>query len=147
MKLLLDAGIPVRASAHRFFPRISPCPKAASSSISTASSPIPESLHLAAYNQVLADHAHQIAGLLEISREQYFSRYIVFGDREAFFHMLHDHARPANPELLAQLTLAKHALFHQRLSDFAEPLPGVRNSSPGLQHAMSPRHLLGREPR
>lgn len=100
-----------------------------------------ESLHLAAYNQVLADFSAQIGGPIEISRAAYFSRYIVYGDREAFFHVLIDHARSASPELLAGLTAAKHALFHQRLSDFAEPLPGVRELLAWLESRNIPRAI------
>ena len=52
-----------------------------------------ESLHWAVYNRVLAEFAGEIGERIEISREAYFSRYIVFGDREGFFHMLRDHGR------------------------------------------------------
>ena len=52
-----------------------------------------ESLHLAVYNLALQSHAGQIRGALVIPREAYFTRYIVYGDREGFFHMLRDHGR------------------------------------------------------
>ncbi len=100
-----------------------------------------ESLHHAAYNHVLGDHADAIGGPIVIERERYFSHYIVFGDREGFYHMLRDHGRKAGPEILERLIAAKHALFQSRLNDFAQPMPGVRELLAWLEERNIPRAI------
>jgi beta-phosphoglucomutase len=100
-----------------------------------------ESLHHAVYNATLAAHAPEIGGPLEIPRAAYYSRYIVYGDLEGFFHMLRDAGRPTDPGLIERLAAAKHALFTQRLSTFAEPLPGVRETLAWLEERNVPRAI------
>ena len=100
-----------------------------------------ESLHLAAYNRALAQHAAVIGGPLEIATEAYFSRYIVFGDQEGLYHMLRDNGRPTDRELIGKIADAKHLLFEQGLGDFAEPLPGVRDTLGWLEERNIPRAI------
>jgi HAD superfamily hydrolase (TIGR01509 family) len=100
-----------------------------------------ESLHHAAYNHAFAHHAADIGGALEIPRETYFRKYIVYGDTEGFFHMLRDHGRPADAALIQTLSATKHHLFQEKLSDFAEPLPGVRDTLAFLEEHNVPRAI------
>jgi HAD superfamily hydrolase (TIGR01509 family) len=100
-----------------------------------------ESLHHAAYNHTFASHATAIGGELQISAEAYFTRYIVYGDREGFFHMLRDHGRPSDADLISRLAAAKHDLFQQKLAEFAEPLPGVRQTLLFLEKQNVPRAI------
>lgn len=100
-----------------------------------------ESLHLAAYNQTLARHESAIGGPLAIPPETYFRKYIVYGDKEGFFHILRDHARPHDPDLIATLCAAKHDLFQSSLHAFADPLPGVRDTLAFLEAHNVPRAI------
>jgi beta-phosphoglucomutase len=100
-----------------------------------------ESLHHVAYNHAFAHHAPDIGGPLEIPREAYFRKYIVYGDTEGFFHMLRDHGRPSDPALIQTLAAAKHHLFQEKLSEFAEPLPGVRDTLSFLEAHNVPRAI------
>jgi beta-phosphoglucomutase len=100
-----------------------------------------ERLHLAAYNQNLAAHAALIGGPLEITAEQYFSRYIVYGDLEATFHMLRDAGRPHDAALVQRIADAKHQLFEHNLKSFADPLPGVRETLAFLEARRVPRAI------
>ena len=100
-----------------------------------------ETLHLAAYNHTLALHAARIGGALAISPEAYFGRYIVYGDREGIYHMLRDHQRPSDDALVALLAQAKHEAFENKLHEFAEPLPGVRDVLAFLEENRVPRAI------
>ena len=100
-----------------------------------------EALHWGVYNRVLSEFSAEIGERIEISRETYFSRYIVFGDREGFFHMLRDHGRDASEEIVAKLAAAKHVVFQEKLSDLAEPLPGVRELLVWLEAHNVPRAI------
>ena len=100
-----------------------------------------ERLHLAAYNHTLALHGAEIGGAIEISPATYFTRYIVYGDHEGLFHMLRDHGRPTDWELIEKLAEAKHSLFEKKLGEFAEPLPGVRETLAWLEERNVPRAI------
>lgn len=100
-----------------------------------------EALHHTVYNLTLAAHAEAIGGPLEIPRAAYFGRYIVYGDREGFFHMLRDAGRPHDPALIDRLSAAKHQLFTGKLSTCAEPLPGVRDTLAWLEDRNVPRAI------
>ena len=100
-----------------------------------------ERLHLSAYNHTLAAHAADVGGALEISPQVYFTRYIVYGDHEGLYHILRDHGRPHDKELVARLADAKHALFEEKLGEFAEPLPGVRETLEWLEEHNVPRAI------
>jgi beta-phosphoglucomutase len=100
-----------------------------------------ERLHLAAYNQALAAHAGMIGGPLEVTAEGYFSRYIVYGDREGIFHMLRDAGRGHEAAVVEKLAEAKHELFEHNLKSFADPLPGVREVLGFLEERRVPRGI------
>jgi HAD superfamily hydrolase (TIGR01509 family) len=100
-----------------------------------------ESVHLAAYNHVLAAHAADIGGPLEITPQAYFTRYIVYGDHEGLFHMLRDHGRPSEKALIQKLADTKHHVFQEKLTTFAEPLPGVRDLLEWLESKNVPRAI------
>ena len=100
-----------------------------------------ERLHLAAYNHTLALHQSDIGGPLEIAPATYFTKYIVYGDHEGLFHILRDHDRSTDPALINKLADAKHQIFEQKLGDFAEPLPGVRETLAFLEAHNVPRAI------
>ncbi len=100
-----------------------------------------ERLHFAAYNQTFALHAADVGGPLQISEEDYFRRYIVYGDREGLFHILNNHGRPTDKELIRKLAAAKHDLFEKHLATFADPLPGVRELLAWLEARNVPRAI------
>lgn len=100
-----------------------------------------ERLHLAAYNQTLARHGGEIGGGFEITPAEYFSRYIVFGDREGLARMLRDHSRPFDDGLIEKLAAAKHELFEKQIHTFADPLPGVRELLAWLEARNIPRGI------
>ncbi|HVT81481.1 MAG TPA: HAD family phosphatase [Phycisphaerae bacterium] len=100
-----------------------------------------ERLHFQAYNQTLALHADAIGGPLHISEQDYFRQYIVYGDREGFFHILRNHARSTEAALIEKLSAAKHDLFEKHLHAFADPLPGVRELLAWLEQRNVPRAI------
>lgn len=100
-----------------------------------------ETLHHGAYNHAFSIHAARIGGALVISPEAYYTKYIVYGDREAFLNMLRDHHRPHGDDLLTELAETKHELFQTRLHEFAEPLPGVRDVLAFLEEQRVPRAI------
>ena len=100
-----------------------------------------ERLHLAAYNHTLAQFQSDIGGPLEIQPTLYFTKYIVYGDHEGLFHILRDHNRSTDPALINKLADAKHEIFEQKLGDFAEPLPGVRETLAFLEQHNVPRAI------
>jgi beta-phosphoglucomutase len=100
-----------------------------------------ERLHLGAYNHTLSAHAARIHGPLVITPEAYFMKYIVYGDREGFLNMLRDHHRPHDDATLLFLADAKHEFFEQKLHEFAEPLPGVRDVLAFLEANRVPRAI------
>lgn len=100
-----------------------------------------ESLHLAAYNHALAAHAADIGGPLEILPESYFTRYIVYGDREGLFHMLREHGRDTSAALIDKIAITKRAYFQDRLDGSLDPLPGVRDLLEWLEARNIPRAI------
>jgi beta-phosphoglucomutase len=100
-----------------------------------------EVLHVTAYNHAFASHAADIGGPLVISPPSYFSRYIVYGDREGLHHMLHDNGRPTHESLIEKLAQAKERFFIESLGSFAEPLPGVRDTLAWLEEKNIPRAI------
>ena len=55
--------------------------------------------------------------------------------------MLRDHGREASEEMVGKLAAAKQAIFQERLSDLAEPLPGVRELLEWLEAHNVPRAI------
>jgi beta-phosphoglucomutase len=100
-----------------------------------------EKLHLAAYNQAFARHAEEIGGVLEIGADAYFSRYVVYGNREGFLHMLRDAGRPHDGALIAVLCATKDRVFAEELHRFSDPLPGVRELLAWLEDRNIPRAI------
>jgi HAD superfamily hydrolase (TIGR01509 family) len=100
-----------------------------------------EAVHLAAYNATFAAHARDIGGELAIAPATYYARYMVYGDREAIWHMLRDHGRSTDEGLVAKLMEAKGHFVEQKLNDFAEPLPGVRDLLTWLEANNVPRAI------
>lgn len=104
-----------------------------------------ETLHLQAYNHAFTTHADTLGQKLEISSEAYFSRYIVYGNREGFYHMLNDTLAPAglvpNAPIIDLLSQTKEQFFEESLHHFAEPLPGVRTLLQWLQDHHVPRAI------
>jgi len=100
-----------------------------------------ERLHLQAYNHAFGQCSDVIGGPLTITPQAYFSRYIVYGDREGFFHMLRDARRPHDDAVIRQLCAAKDELFNSGRTAFAEPLPGVRALLAWLEERKVPRAI------
>jgi HAD superfamily hydrolase (TIGR01509 family) len=104
-----------------------------------------ERLHLHAYNQVLAARAAEVGGPLAISPEAYFTRYIVYGDREAFWHVLRDNGRPHDAALVERLAAAKHDGFQTVVGNASDAggglLPGVRELLEWLEQRQVPRAI------
>ncbi len=100
-----------------------------------------ERLHLQAYNHAFANCRDTIGGPLEISQEQYFGKYIVYGDREGFIHMLRDAGRPNGDAIIATLCSAKDELFSSGKAAFADPLPGVIQLLHWLESRKIPRAI------
>lgn len=100
-----------------------------------------ERLHLQAYNHAFAQCANQIGGSLHISDELYFAKYIVYGDREGFTHMLRDAGRPHDGATVTTLCEAKDHLFNSGRTAFAEPLPGVIQLLTWLEERGVPRAI------
>jgi beta-phosphoglucomutase len=100
-----------------------------------------EALHLTAFNLAYEKHADQLGKQIRISPTSYFSRYIVYGDREGIGHMLRDNAVQPSPQLIDSLSASKDQFFRQGLGSFAEPLPGVRNLLSWLEERNIPRAI------
>lgn len=100
-----------------------------------------ERLHLQAYNEAMGKLAERIGGPLAITAEAYFAHYIVYSNREGFWHMLRDAGRPHDEGLVQALCAAKDVLFEERLHQFAEPLPGVRALLGWLEARRVPRAI------
>jgi beta-phosphoglucomutase len=100
-----------------------------------------ERFHLVAYNEALAAHAGEIGGALAVSADEYFGKYIVYGDREGLMHMLRDKRRPCGGELVRKLAAAKHELFLSYLDKAIEPLPGVGRLLGWLEERNVPRAI------
>ncbi|MCL2647804.1 MAG: HAD family phosphatase [Phycisphaerales bacterium] len=100
-----------------------------------------EAVHLAAYNATFRAFAAEIGGALVIAPAAYYGRYIVYGDHDALFHMLKDNDRSTDDRLIERLMQAKGKCAEEKLSDFAEPLPGVRDLLAWLERNNVPRAI------
>jgi beta-phosphoglucomutase len=102
-----------------------------------------ERLHMHAYNEVLAAHADQIGGPLQVDPQSYYTRYIVYGDREGLWHMLRDNDRPLDNDLIEHLAHAKHEVFERMISAGAQSalLPGVAELLGWLEERNVPRAI------
>src|SRR5436305_1783438 len=102
-----------------------------------------ERLHLRAYNQTLKAHAQEIGGPLEVSPHDYFTRYIVYGDREGLWHILRDNGRLHDNTFVEGLAAYKHHAFERLLAgEGGSPLlPGVRELLEWLEARQVPRAI------
>ena len=97
-----------------------------------------EELHLAAYNQVLLADGKAVGRVIQITPERYFSRYIVFGNYEAFRMMLQDQGIQTPPTLLNNLCALKDKIMDGRMGDAPVPMPGVTE----VIKYLASRHVL-----
>ncbi len=78
-----------------------------------------EPIHLACFRGVLAKRG------IELTSEDYFTRYVGFDDHDCFAHVLADNGREVlEPEIRA-MTAEKTVLVKQALSRSIRPLPGA----------------------
>ncbi len=92
-----------------------------------------EALHLECYNSVLAAFADRVGRIIHISPQQYLRNYMVYGNREAFAHILSDAGIAADDSLLDELCGHKDQIFAGQLGGVLSPLPGVRELVEHLQ--------------
>jgi len=100
-----------------------------------------ERLHLAAYNQALEACQTLLGARITITPEVYFSRYIVYGNREGFWHMLQDQGITPTAQRVATLCQTKEDHYDRGLHEFAQPLPGVRTVLGWLEEWRVPRAI------
>jgi beta-phosphoglucomutase len=100
-----------------------------------------ERLHLDAYNFALQAHAGRVGSEIFITPESYFTKYIVYGNREGFWHMLSDQGIAPAEELVDMLCDTKDEAFEDQLHDFSEPMPGVRQVLELLEEWNIPRAI------
>jgi len=100
-----------------------------------------ESLHMTAFNMTYEKHAADPGKKIHISPTSYFTKYIVYGDREGIGHMLRDNGVQPSETLVETLSASKDAFFRQGLGTFAEPLPGVRKVLAWLEERAIPRAI------
>ncbi len=84
-----------------------------------------EELHLAAYNQVLLAGSKAVGRVIQISSDRYYSRYIVFGNFEAFRLMLQDHGINPPKALVEKLCNLKDKIMDGRIGQAPVAMPGV----------------------
>jgi beta-phosphoglucomutase len=84
-----------------------------------------EDFHFAAYNHALGALKDQVGQNIQITPQQYFSRYIVYGTFEAFRNMLKDAGLTPSIGLLHQLGHEKDRVMDSHLGELGAPLPGV----------------------
>ncbi|MEI8194477.1 MAG: HAD family phosphatase [Phycisphaerae bacterium] len=107
-----------------------------------------EALHLQAYNFAFTEQAAALGKAappqpqsLQLTADQYFAKYIVYGNREGFAHMLTDGGYRVSEPLLDALCQSKDRFFEGSLHRFAEPLPGVRQLLEWLDKRSVPRAI------
>ena len=84
-----------------------------------------ENLHLAAYNHAFKVLEARVGRNIQITPQQYFSRYIMFGNAEGFGHMLHDAGVAIAQDLTQALCEEKDRVMDMHLDELSAPLPGV----------------------
>lgn len=85
-----------------------------------------EDLHLQGYNHALSTAEKSIGRKIYITPESYGSRYIVYGSRDGFAHMLSDVGIIPQEEIIEKLCQLKNQFLESQLGAVAEPLPGIR---------------------
>jgi HAD superfamily hydrolase (TIGR01509 family) len=70
-----------------------------------------ETLHLAAFNEVLGAEG------IEIASADYFARFVGFNDHDCFVAALEEHGHDANEELIAALMVRKARVYQEMIAD------------------------------
>ena len=78
-----------------------------------------ESLHLKAFRRTVEPLG------LQLSAEDYYSRYLAFDDRTFFAEFLRDNARPADGNAVSELVERKAVLFEEAAGEGVGIFPGV----------------------
>ena len=78
-----------------------------------------EPIHLACFQRVMAE-----AGIV-LSREDYYSKYLGYDDRDCFLAIARVHGITLAPSRLAAMIAAKTKLVQRELSRSVQPLPGA----------------------
>jgi beta-phosphoglucomutase len=78
-----------------------------------------ETLHFAAFNEVLKDAA------IEISRDEYFTRLIGFNDHDCFAAVLREHQKDADEERVAGMIARKSVVYGAMLAERDVIYPGA----------------------
>ncbi|MGC8561257.1 MAG: HAD family hydrolase, partial [Phycisphaerae bacterium] len=85
-----------------------------------------EDLHLQGYNHALSAAEKTLGRKIFITPESYGSRYIVYGSRDGFIHMLSDVGIIPQDDIVEKLCNLKNQFLESQLGAVAEPLPGIR---------------------
>ncbi len=78
-----------------------------------------EPLHMRGFQQVLREVG------IELTRDEYYARYIGFDDRDCYKHVLLDHGQPADAALVARLIEEKSKIVRELLRREVKPLSGA----------------------
>lgn len=78
-----------------------------------------EPVHFACFHQVLASVG------VDLRKEDYYSKYLGYDDRDCFAHVLADNGKPADEKLIAKLTARKTQCVQHAFHHSIQPLPGV----------------------
>ncbi len=85
-----------------------------------------EDIHLQGYNHALSAAEKSLGRKIHITPEIYSNRYIVFGSRDGFAHMLSDVGIIPQEDIIEKLCQLKNQFLESQLGAVAEPLPGIR---------------------
>lgn len=78
-----------------------------------------EPIHLAAFQQVLGQQG------LTLSREDYYSRYLGYDDRDCFGAVGRDKGKPFAAKQIAEMTAAKTQIVQDALAESIQAMPGA----------------------
>ena len=79
-----------------------------------------EALHMVSFQQILKERYD-----IDLSREEYYQRYLAYNDVESFRLALTEGGRAVGEPLLAELSQAKTQLVHELFATELEPMPGA----------------------
>jgi len=78
-----------------------------------------EPVHLACFQQILADHG------VALSREDYYTKYLGFDDRDCFAAALQAAGKTSTGELISRMTADKTLLVQRAFAESIKPLSGA----------------------
>ena len=78
-----------------------------------------EPIHFELFKRVLAEEG------IELTEEDYYSRYLGFDDRGAFTAAYREHAQPLDEQLLARLIDRKSVYYQHEIRNNVRIFPGV----------------------